>query len=169
MAFPLPTSPLPPGMDADSVYDVAHLIQTALTPVFMLSGIGTLLNLFNTRLARVSDHMERVHDLQGDAEDDTENRQLARRLMHLRRRTLMLDASILFGGIGGAMTCAAALMLFLGSVRDTTHGAWLVYLFGVALLCTVLALAMFLGDSVLAWHILRTEGPMPRAKNAKPA
>ena len=29
---------------------VAHVIQVALTPVFLLSGIGTLLNVINTRV-----------------------------------------------------------------------------------------------------------------------
>jgi hypothetical protein len=35
----------------------AHVIQVALTPVFLLSAIGVLLNLFNTRLADVSNHI----------------------------------------------------------------------------------------------------------------
>ena len=36
---------------------VAHIIQVALTPVFLLSGIATLLNVFSSRLARVSDQV----------------------------------------------------------------------------------------------------------------
>jgi hypothetical protein len=46
MASPLPSVDL-----ADAVDSIAHIIQVALTPVFLLSGIGTLLNVFNTRLA----------------------------------------------------------------------------------------------------------------------
>ena len=37
---------------------VAHVIQVAPIPVFLLSGVGTLLNVFATRLARVTDHMK---------------------------------------------------------------------------------------------------------------
>ena len=40
--------------------DVAHLIQVALTPVFLLTGIGTLINVFSTRLARVADQVDRI-------------------------------------------------------------------------------------------------------------
>ena len=48
------SSPLP-GLDpGDAVDSVAHIVQVALTPVFLLSGVGTLLNVFNTRLSRVS-------------------------------------------------------------------------------------------------------------------
>src|SRR4051812_512761 len=39
------------------VETVAHIIQAALMPVFLLSGIATLLNVFSTRLARVADQV----------------------------------------------------------------------------------------------------------------
>jgi len=41
----------------DPTGSAVHLIQVALTPVFLLSGIGILLGLFNTRQARVADEM----------------------------------------------------------------------------------------------------------------
>jgi hypothetical protein len=57
------SSPLP-GLDpGDAVDSVAHIVQVALTPVFLLSGIGTLLNVFNARLSRVSDHRSYVTGL----------------------------------------------------------------------------------------------------------
>src|SRR5260370_3765964 len=37
---------------------IAHIIQVALTPVFLLSGIATLLNVFSTLLARVADQVD---------------------------------------------------------------------------------------------------------------
>src|SRR4051794_22951556 len=37
--------------------DATHLIQVALAPVFLLSGIGALLNVFAGRLARVADQL----------------------------------------------------------------------------------------------------------------
>ena len=47
--------------NTDSALDIiAHIIQVALTPVFLLSGIATLLNVFSTRLARVADRVETV-------------------------------------------------------------------------------------------------------------
>ncbi|MDG6093879.1 DUF2721 domain-containing protein [Acetobacter sp. AN02] len=148
---------------ADSAGDVAHLIGVALTPVFMLSGVGTLLNLFNTRLSRVADHIEKVSDLL-DSETDHDARHLLKlHLAHLSRRMSVLDTAIVFGGTAGAMTCGAAFVLFLGSVRDAKIVWWLVVLFGLALISTTLALASFLVDSVLAWHSLKKEGPVPKS------
>ncbi|WP_141261491.1 DUF2721 domain-containing protein [Komagataeibacter diospyri] len=157
-----------PGLVPDASVDgVAHLIQTALTPVFMLSGIGTLLNMFNTRLARVSDHIETVRDKLENADDKSsaDAALLLRRLTHLHYRTLLLDASILFAGVGGASACGSAFALFMGSVRDASIAWWLVLMFGNALVCTVVALAMFLGDSLVAWHGLRVTTFLPHKQD----
>jgi ABC-type nickel/cobalt efflux system permease component RcnA len=155
-------SPLP-GVDlGDAVDSVAHVIQVALTPVFLLSGIGTLLNVFNTRLSRVSDHREHVVELLRGEVDDTQRARLRSHLTRLRRRTMVLDASVVLGAIGGASTCGAAFVLFLGSMRDTAIASWLFVLFGLALGCTACALVAFLADSVLAWHGLHREGSLPR-------
>jgi hypothetical protein len=146
----------------DVTGDLAHLIQTALTPVFLLSGIGSLLNVFNTRLAKVSDQLrDTAHLLEGEADPVA----VARLMAHLSRLTyrhLMLDASIALGAVGGASTCGAAFALFLGSVRDSSIGTLLIVLFVLALGCTVCSLVTFLGDSLLAWRGLRREGPLPR-------
>ena len=41
-----------PGSQTETI---AHIIQIVLTPVFLLSGIATLLGVFSNRLARVAD------------------------------------------------------------------------------------------------------------------
>jgi hypothetical protein len=151
---------------ADPTFVVAHVIQTALTPVFLLSGIGSLLGVFNTRLARVSDHMTHAHELLRVGVDRDEQVRLRAHLRRLAHRTAMLDAAVAFGAIGGVSTCGAALALFLGSVAKSGIDPWLIGLFAVALACTVSSLAAFLGDSLLAWHGLRREGPLPRAFSA---
>ena len=154
-----------PGSVSSSARPVwpAHLIQTALTPVFMLSAIGTLLSVFNTRLSRVSDHMTHLNDmLKGDLEA-AEARSTRAHLRRLVRRTAMLDASVALGAVAGASTCGAALVLFVGSLRASAVEGWLIGLFALALVCTVGSLVTFMGDSLLAWHGLRREGPLPRS------
>lgn len=161
MATPFLGEPASQGVEA-----VAHVIQVALTPVFLLSGIGTLLNMFNTRLGRVADHTEHLTELaEAEADDDKFNK-LALHLQRLRRRRSLLDTSIALAAMGGVATCAAAFVLFLGGLRETEIATGLVLLFGVSLGCTIGALLAFLTDSVLAWHGLRTDGPMPRSKSA---
>ena len=152
----------------EAVDNLAHIIQTALTPVFLLSGIGTLLNVFNTRLARVTDHAEHASELLEATTDDVQSAQLRVHLARLQRRIFALDSSIALSAVGGAATCTAVFVLFLGGVRDTTVATGLIVLFGGALVCTVGALVAFLIDSVLAWHGLRLDGPLPRPKSVGP-
>ncbi|MEI9986041.1 MAG: DUF2721 domain-containing protein [Aliidongia sp.] len=151
------------GMDGSG--DVAHLIQTALTPVFLLSGIGSLLNVFNTRLSRVSDHIGHAADLLRGETAPQEEAWLRRHFAHLARRMWLLDAAIALAAVGGASACGSAFVLFLGSVGNAAFAGWLIGLFSLSLGCTVCSLVMFLGDSVLAWHGLRREGPLPRSMN----
>ncbi len=153
-----------PLVDVGGVADVAHVIQVALTPVFLLSGIGTLINMFNLRQNRVSDHLEHLNDLLDKEEDQAKYGLLLTHMIRLRRRRTALDLAIVCAAIGAASTCAAALVLFLGSVRDAQIATWLEVLFGAALACTVAGLVSFLADTVLAWHGLQREGPMPRSR-----
>ena len=148
---------------ADPSGGVAQLIQTALTPVFMLSGIGILLSLFNTRLARVSDDLIHAADLLTGEIGPADDIMLLRQVIRIKRRMWLLDACIVIGAIGGAAACGAAFVLFLGSVRKSAIAGWLIGLFALALGCTMVALVVFLGDSVLAWQGLRQEGPLPRS------
>src|SRR3954466_15075468 len=86
---------------------VAHIIQAALTPVFLLSGIATLLNVFSTRLARVADQGEAASRALSSA-DAAESRLLARRLKRFHLRSLALDAAVLLAAVGGGAHLAAA-------------------------------------------------------------
>lgn len=145
-----------PLLPADGVFgDPAHVIQVALTPVF-------LLNVFNTRLSRVADHVEHVSELLGTLEDGAERDALVRQLDRLQRRTTVLDSSIVLGALGGVATCGAAFALFVVTARDWGAGWVLLALFGAALGFTIGALGAFVIDSLLAWHGLRRDGPLPR-------
>jgi hypothetical protein len=42
--------------------------------------------------------------------------------------------------------------------------SWPVISFAIALLCVVGGLVAFLIDTLLAWHGIRQEGPLPRAR-----
>src|SRR6202163_542723 len=75
---------------------VAHIIQVALTPVFLLSGIATLLNVFSTRLARVADRVDAVSTAVESADPD-QAKVLAAQLAYLHRRSLALDLAVVLG------------------------------------------------------------------------
>ena len=139
----------------DTVESVAHVIQVALTPVFLLSGIASLLGVLSTRLARVADRVDALADqLEGD--EPVDRRKLRRRLAYLRRRSHVLDAAVMMGTLGGVATSCAALLLFVGTLRDRP-GVSLFVAFGLALLFTMGALIAFLIEMLLASRGLRDQ------------
>ena len=139
-----------------SVDEVAHVIQIALTPVFLLSGIASLLGVFSTRLARVADRVHAVADkLEGAS--PANRAELQRRLSFLQRRSHLLDAAVILSAVGGAATCMAAVLLFVGTLRNDAVVASLFAAFGFALLCTVGALSLFLVEMLMASRGIRDQ------------
>jgi hypothetical protein len=88
----------------------AHVVQLALTPVFLLSGVATLLGAFSARLSRVADH---VDALSKEAPGPGTGELLA----VLRLRSPVLDVAVVLSALAGALTCVAVLLLFLGQMR----------------------------------------------------
>jgi uncharacterized protein DUF2721 len=135
---------------------VAHVIQVALTPIFLLSGIATLLNVFSTRLARVADRVDQITKAMEDADPD-ESVALARQLLHLRRRSIALDAAVLLGAVAAAATCASVFTLFVGALRNATVASVLFTTFGLAIACTISAIGAFTAEMLMAGSGVRAE------------
>ena len=135
----------------------AHVIQTALlTPVFLLAGLATLLNVFSTRLARVGDRAEFVVKVIESANPEAAA-VYERELSALRRRSIALDTAIVLGACGGGFTCMTALTLFLGTLEDATIASLLFAIFGLALLCTTGAIGAYTIEMMMAGSGVRAD------------
>ena len=126
----------------------AHMVQLALTPVFLLSATATLLSVFATRLARVAD---RVNILSQDAKDPVRDELLAM----LRRRSRVLIVAVVMSALSGGLTCVAVLVLFLSELRGSAAAKFLFLSFGGAIVLTMAALGAFVTEMLLAARILR--------------
>ncbi|WP_230482314.1 DUF2721 domain-containing protein [Sphingomonas sp. Leaf21] len=126
----------------------AHVIQLALTPIFLLTAVGSLLNVFATRLGRISD---RIQALKRDGRSDSFE------MRRLRLRSKILDIAVTLTAAAGAMTCCAAITLFLGTLRDSGHATILFVFFGGGLVFAVAGLACFVSEITIAGRALRDE------------
>jgi hypothetical protein len=159
---------MPGATDFSSSADVvAHIIQVALAPVFLLSGIATLLNVFSTRLARVADRVEQLSKTLEGA-DAAAAGVLEAQLRRLRRRSLALDAAVILGAIGGAATCASVLTLFVGALRDATIAAVLFTSFGLAVICTLGAIGAYTAEMLMTGSGVRAEAAANRGPAQAP-
>jgi hypothetical protein len=139
-------------MDQSSLDSIIHIIQIALTPIFLLAGLANLLAVFSTRLGRVADRVDLMFARLESATPEEAGR-IEAQLSYLRKRSLVLDAAVVLGTIAGAATCGSALALFLG-----TTAAWVLWvLFGLALASTIAALMTFLVEMLMAGKSLRAQ------------
>ena len=124
--------------------NATHVVQQALTPVFLLSGIGTLLNVFATRLGRVADQTDALaaKGRIGPGRD--------RLLQVLRLRSRALDAAVVLAALAGGLTCATVLVLFLGELLGKAAAGILFALFGGAIVLTLGAIIGFVAEMLLA-------------------
>ena len=157
------TDPIIPTTLATTLESTAHVVQVALSPVFLLSGIATLLNVFGARLARVADQADHISGQLAEAAD-AERLRLGRRLDRLHQRSLALDAAVFLAALGGVATCGSVLTLFVGALRDATVATLLFGLFGVAILCTLCALVAFGFEMLLASRAVRDRVNERRAR-----
>ena len=128
---------------------IAHMIQVALTPVFLLSGVGELLSVITGRLGRVADQLDTASRLPHITEgaDAREQRQALARLRHQVRA---LDVARAFAVLAGIATCAATFTLFVGALQNTAAATALILSFGAGILCTTAALIASLLEAMLS-------------------
>ena len=148
------------------VETVAHVIQVALTPIFLFSGIATLLSVLSLRLGRVADRVDSVSE-KLDSADVAERRRLERLLVFLQRRTQLLDFAVILAALAGVSTLLSAGLLF---VEDLRHNASvsLFFAFGLALLAAVGALIAFMAEMMLASIGIRSEAASSARKAQAP-
>lgn len=125
-------------------FDVIPLLQLAIGPVILISGVGLLLLSITNRYGRVIDRARVLSDALRRAAQPGPH--LLKQLQILMRRAGLLRTSITFGVI--AVLCASVLIigLFLLSVIHLNPGGFVVLMFTACMLSLILSLAVFLVD-----------------------
>ena len=126
------------------INDFAAVIQISLAPVFLLAGTAAFVNVYATRLARVSDRLNEVAD-RGE-----QSKQLRMQLSYLRRRTLALEIAVVLGVLAGICTGAATLNLLAGALAIGLRQENLFWFFGGAIVSLILSLLAFLFELLIA-------------------
>lgn len=139
---------------APPVSAVAGLIQLAIAPVFLVAGIGAILNVLANRLARVVDRVRTLErGLPGFAPDErgrarTELRTLSRRMRLVNWAITCCTASALF-------VCLVVADLFVTALIDLGSGRPIAALFVLAMALLIAGLLLFLLEIRLAARSLR--------------
>lgn len=138
-------------MQPQNIPIIAHAIQLAIAPVFLLTGIAALLGVMANRLARIIDRARHFEDVWEKLDENA--RGLAREeLAHLEHRRHLASWAINFCTSAALLVCTVIAALF----ADEFFAADLKWLAGAlfvgAMIAVIGGLACFLREVYLATH-----------------
>lgn len=145
-------------MEPVPVATIANLIQLAIAPVFLLAGIGAILNVLAQRLARVVDRARKLEE-DFSSYDEQERRRAAAELCFLERRMKVVNQAIRACTASALFTCLVVAILFVADLSEFAFGQAIALLFIIAMLLLIVGLVLFLHEIRLAMRSLsvRTE------------
>jgi sterol desaturase/sphingolipid hydroxylase (fatty acid hydroxylase superfamily) len=126
-----------------AISSIAQTIQLAIAPVFLLAGIGAILNVMAGRLARVVDRarvLEELHPTSTGPEH-------ARHVWELRlldRRMSIINNAILLCVSSAIAVCILVALLFITQMVDLPYRQAVAIAFVLAMLLLVAGLVLFL-------------------------
>lgn len=133
---------------------VAHAIQLAVAPVFLLTGIGAMLGVLSNRLGRIVD-FARVLESQLGAAGEKEHSDTQARLVLLSKRARLIYTAISLSALCALLICSAIVILFLEVFLSLEIPSVIGVLFILAMLSFIFALLCFLREVYIATTTLR--------------
>ncbi len=136
-----------------SVSAVAKVIELAVAPVFLLTGVGATLGVLANRLARVIDRA-RVLEARLEANIGDASR-IAADLRHLSDRARLVYRAIALLVLSALLVGLVIISLFLGVFLEAGLGGVIAALFIAAMLAFIAALMVFLREVFVGTKGLR--------------
>jgi hypothetical protein len=135
--------------------DIAHLIQVALTPIFLISAIGVTLNVLTNRLARIVDRARAMEDILRRPDHKHDGRDLHGALVVLARRARYINAAITLITLSALFIALVVVMLFVNAFLRWDLSAFIACMFILSMLSLAAALLSFLIEVRIATKTLR--------------
>jgi Protein of unknown function (DUF2721) len=145
----------PPGMQTIQIVDIAHAIQLALAPVFLLSGVGVLLGVLTNRLARIVDRARAAEARLLQPESKPEVERIRGQLAVLARRARLVNTSITLITIAALFVSLVVALLFTSTLVAINLAVYVAVLFVAAMITLIIALLAFLLEVRIAVASLR--------------
>jgi len=137
-----------------NISGVAHAIQLAIAPVFLLTAVGSLLGVITNRLARVIDRA-RVLEAKLEVASPEHAPAIRNHLKVLSRRARYINIAITACTVTALLVCAVIAILFFGSYTSFDSRTAVALIFIFAMLALMIGLLCFLQEVFLATLNLR--------------
>ena len=143
----MPTTPL---------HEIVPVLQVAIGPVILISGVGLLLLTMTNRLGRTID---RARQLKGELSKrtDEEREQVLAQVAIIYRRARMIRLSIILAALSALLASALIITLFVTALLHWEQGFFLGLIFIACMTALFASLVAFICDINLSLHALKLE------------
>lgn len=133
---------------------IAHVIQLAVAPVFLLTGVAAILSVLTHRLGRIIDRARAIEGWLPSA-GESQRRTYLEQLAMLSRRARLANWAISLCTTSAFLVCTIIIVVFLETFLSLNLPSAIALLFIVAMLALIAGLLIFLREIYLATASLR--------------
>ena len=143
-------------MTTNSLQDIVVLLQTAISPAIMISGVGLLLLTMTNRLGRLIDR-QRLLCAQIRSCPNHAKVILTRELSILWRRARLIRKSIILASFSVLFSSLIIVLLFIMPLLDLAMNLFVIVLFILCLISLIASLFVFILDVNQSLSALKLE------------
>ena len=138
----------------DNIQNLIQIMQSAISPIVLISGVGLLLLSFTNRLGRVID---RARFLVKEMENGNQNEIIPIQINILYKRGRILRTAITSIVITILVASLLILLLFLGYITNWNMKIYFISFFIIAIISLIIAIMFFLADVTLTLKALKLQ------------
>jgi hypothetical protein len=133
---------------------IAHIIQLAIAPVFLLVGIAGLLNVMTGRLGRIIDRVRALEQDVPTAEPQVRQEEVSE-LRVLSRRMTVCQFAIASCTLSAVLVCVMVIVLFLASLGAMDFTTPVALLFIAVMAALTMGLLLFFAEVSISTRVVR--------------
>lgn len=143
-------------MDAVAPSQFLPVIQLAISPMILMTGVGGLMLTLTNRMGRIVDRTRTLAEKVRTA-SATDRALCESQLEILWRRAGLVRLAVTLAGVSMLLSCVLVVVIFVDASMHREFGVELVITFLASVLCLIAALVNFLRDIWVSLHALRLE------------
>jgi hypothetical protein len=152
-------------MPTISLHELIPVLQVAVGPVILISGVGLLLLTLTNRFGRAIDRSRQLAFEMRDV-SGAERERLARQVEILYRRAGFIRLSVVMAAICLLLTALLISVLFLTALLNIEAGLLIIALFIACMASLIVSLGAFIKEIQLSLHALKLELEHVRSNSA---
>lgn len=144
-----------------TIDSVAHFIQLAVAPVFLIAGVAGLLNVFTGRMARIIDRLEKIDNYiskQKNLEDEKKaEKKFSEKRSSLIKRMKNINYAIFLCTTTGFLIAIVIVTMFLSTLFSFRVSEIIASLFIFGMISLIISLFLFLREIYCTISSIRKE------------